>query len=264
MSIGERVKTTLIRGFGILGLDAQLEWKRPYASHVRVDQNLLHRFFEANARQARYDEGMRRAGIESRDSFLLRCRSYDLQSNLEWVLGRCVEGDCAECGCWTGHSTYIIADLLAGGGFDGEFFVFDSFEQGLPERGPEDRDLRRTRTAKDARRERRFFRSSLDSVRDVLRDVSFVRLCRGWIPEGFPAFADRRFAFVHIDVDLFRPTLESLDFFLPRMVAGGAVVVDDYGSSGFPGATRAVDEALCRHRVQLFHERATGGCLIVT
>lgn len=49
----------------------------------------------------------------------------------------------------------------------------------------------------------------------------FARLHAGVIPARFPEVADRRFSLVHVDVDLYRPTIDSLEFFYPRMVPGG-------------------------------------------
>jgi len=48
--------------------------------------------------------------------------------------------------------------------------------------------------------------------------------------------------FVHIDVDLYQPTLAALEYFYPRLAAGGIIVCDDYGSLSFPGAYKAVEE----------------------
>ena len=67
---------------------------------------------------------------------------------------------------------------------------------------------------------------------------------KGWIPEVFHPARDRRYCFVHIDVDLYAPTLASLEFFYPRLNPGGVLICDDYGFSTCPGATRAVDEFL--------------------
>ena len=61
----------------------------------------------------------------------------------------------------------------------------------------------------------------------------------GWIPERFNDVAEARFCFVHIDVDLLQPTREVLEFFYPRMVAGGLIVCDDYGFDTCPGARHA-------------------------
>ena len=53
--------------------------------------------------------------------------------------------------------------------------------------------------------------------------------------------SERTFAFVHVDVDLFQPTYDSLKFFCERLVPGGVVVCDDYGFNTCPGARRAVE-----------------------
>ena len=65
---------------------------------------------------------------------------------------------------------------------------------------------------------------------------------KGWIPARFPEVADKRFAMVHVDVDLYEPTLASLEFFYPRMNAGGVIICDDYGFTTCPGAKKAVDD----------------------
>jgi predicted O-methyltransferase YrrM len=49
---------------------------------------------------------------------------------------------------------------------------------------------------------------------------------------------------VHIDVDLYNPTKDSLEFFCPRLRPGGIIVCDDYGFSSCPGATAACNEFL--------------------
>ena len=44
-----------------------------------------------------------------------------------------------------------------------------------------------------------------------------------------------KWSYVHIDVDLYRPTLDSLEYFFPRLAAGGVIINDDYASPLFPG-----------------------------
>jgi len=96
----------------------------------------------------------------------------------------------------------------------------------------------------------------------ALAEFPGVSLLAGWIPERFPAVADRRFAFVHIDVDLYEPTRDSLAFFYPRMSAGGIVVCDDYGFTSCPGATRAVDEYLADRPEKMIALSCGGGFLV--
>jgi hypothetical protein len=48
---------------------------------------------------------------------------------------------------------------------------------------------------------------------------------------------------VNVDVDLYEPTRDSIEFFYSRLVPGGLLLFDDYGSEmQSPGAARAIDE----------------------
>jgi hypothetical protein len=97
----------------------------------------------------------------------------------------------------------------------------------------------------------------------VLSEFPFVSVMPGWIPARFDEVGDRAFAFVHVDVDLYQPTRDSLEFFFPRLAAGGALVVDDYNWARFPGARTAVDEFVRKQRPALFLPFQVGGCLLM-
>ena len=84
---------------------------------------------------------------------------------------------------------------------------------------------------------------SEEVARDNLeRHAGRFTLLKGWIPERFAEVADRRFSLVHLDVDLYEPTLASVSFFYPRLNQCGVIVCDDYGFESCPGARRAMDE----------------------
>jgi hypothetical protein len=59
--------------------------------------------------------------------------------------------------------------------------------------------------------------------------------------------SQRQFGFVHLDVDVYPITQFCVEFFAPRLVAGGVIVVDDYGSRTCEGVTKAVDEFAAAH-----------------
>jgi O-methyltransferase len=175
-----------------------------------------HEFFRA------YDRLMPADGRRSAE------RKYFLRSLLSLADG--LPGDTAECGVHTGASSWFICEHFAGSGK--VHHGFDSFE-GLPEPSALDGAYWRRGDAAATEAE----------ARANLADFEHVQLYRGWIPERFPEVADRRFCFVNIDVDLYAPTGDSIRFFYPRMVPGGVMLFDDYGSARqSPGAARAVDE----------------------
>ncbi len=58
-------------------------------------------------------------------------------------------------------------------------------------------------------------------------------------------------AFAHLDVDLYKPTLHSLECIWPKLSPGGIILLDDYcdaklynNQNAFPSVKRASDEFL--------------------
>ncbi len=51
-----------------------------------------------------------------------------------------------------------------------------------------------------------------------------------------------RISLLHLDVDLYEPTIAALKAFYPLVVEGGLIVLDEYGIKDWPGASQAVEE----------------------
>jgi hypothetical protein len=154
-------------------------------------------------------------------------RKYVLAELLKLVEN--VPGDTVELGVYRGASSWLICAALRGS--VKHHHVFDSF-QGLST--PDGRDGSYWRSGDMQCSEQQF--------RARLQEFDNYVVHAGWIPQRFPEVEDRRFSFVHIDVDLYQPTLDSIAFFYPRTTAGGAILLDDYGFATCPGARAAVDE----------------------
>jgi O-methyltransferase len=74
------------------------------------------------------------------------------------------------------------------------------------------------------------------------RPAANLKMVKGWFPDSFAGYEDRAWRFVHIDMDLYQPIKVAMEKLWPRVVAGGVMVVHDYGCYAFPGARKAVDE----------------------
>ena len=145
-----------------------------------------------------------------------------------------VPGDTVECGSLEGAGSYLIHLMNERSGKHSRWHhIFDSFE-GLS--APEDGD--------GSHWQKGDLSVSMQEVGSNMGVFDRYSLHKGWIPERFPDVEEKRFAFVHIDVDLFQPTFDAIEFFYPRLNPGGIILCDDYGSSLCPGATRAIDEYL--------------------
>jgi tetratricopeptide (TPR) repeat protein len=169
------------------------------------------------------------------------------------LLGECLnlQGAIAECGCFRGLSSYLLCGTLLAHepAFTGQnYHIFDSF-QGLSMPTLEDEASENDPHAKDLRGMCRpgSFAASLAEVRANLSIFPDITYHPGWIPLSFREAPDVHYRFVHLDVDLYDPTYESLEYFLPRMVKDGLIVSDDYG---WPGARSAIGEFCADHALR--------------
>jgi O-methyltransferase len=158
-------------------------------------------------------------------------RSFVLQSCIRAVAN--IDGDVAECGVRQGRSTLFMLTADEG---RRQYHLFDSFA-GLSAPGEQDRRSDGSHGWKegDLSTEEEVARRNLSEFDNVTFHV-------GWIPDTLPVVENSRFAFVHIDVDLYEPTRDALAFFFDRLQPHGMIVCDDYGSARCPGARKAFDE----------------------
>ena len=147
-------------------------------------------------------------------------------------------GCTAECGVFKGASSYLI--VAATRTAYSLHYCFDSF-QGLST--PQKEDF--VPEKDDAYWMAGKFAIDLEYVTRALDAFRYdIAILPGWIPTRFAEVTAERFSFVHIDVDFFEPTRDSIAFFYPRMIKGGIVLFDDYDSPRCPGARKAIDAFL--------------------
>ena len=69
-----------------------------------------------------------------------------------------------------------------------------------------------------------------------------VQLAKGDLLQGLRRHAHRRFCFVHLERVRSASYRECLEFFYPRLTAGGVMLLDEYGDGRALGCSLAVDE----------------------
>ncbi|TIM75621.1 MAG: methyltransferase [Mesorhizobium sp.] len=178
-------------------------------------------------------------------------RAFVLQSCLRSI--ERIDGDVAECGVRQGRSTIfmLMSDLRPR-----HYHLFDSFA-GLSEPTAEDRKPNGRTPWKSGD-----LSTDEKVARENISDFSNTTLHVGWIPETLSNVSDRRFALVHIDVDLYEPTRDALAFFYDRVCANGMIICDDYGSALCPGARKAFDQFF-ENRPEGIIELPTGQAIVV-
>jgi O-methyltransferase len=141
-----------------------------------------------------------------------------------------LKGDFAECGVYRGGTSLILSRILKTS--QKKLYIFDSFE-GLGEANPDHDNYFKAGDFSDTSRSR---------VETLLAPFAAnVVIKQGWIPHTFKGLDDRRFALVHIDVDLYQAALDCCNFFYNLMTPGGVLLFDEYGFPNCQGEKDAVD-----------------------
>ena len=202
--------------FGLLGFKRSAWFagqllKRPNPAHVwNEDPDFLKLYEQAEPRTV----------TDQKRCFLL----YQLARSVSPL-----EGDFAEIGVYRGGTAFLLGRLA-----DQQkktLHLFDTFE-GMPETDEE----------KDFVRKGDFADTCLESVQSYLKDIASCEYHPGLFPATADPVKEKRFSFVHVDVDMYQSVLDCCDFFHQRLAPGGVMVFDDYGFITTEGARKAVDE----------------------
>jgi O-methyltransferase len=157
-------------------------------------------------------------------------RFYTLSMIFDLIQKENIEGDVVELGVYHGDTAALIAPRARA--LNKTSYFLDTYE------GFDDRDL----AADDAHLSGRFNQASLEAVKARV-GTERSEFIKGYFPESASQLpADGRYSLAHIDVDLYAPILAGLEYFYPRVVTGGFLVIHDYMSLCWEGAIRAVDE----------------------
>jgi len=152
---------------------------------------------------------------------------------------RALPGDAIEFGAFRGGLSCFLGLCIRDLGLRKQVYMLDSF-QGLPD----------TRAELDGPFERGMMTGDVQLVsqlRASLRLDGIVQVVPGWFEESLPRLPDSaRFCLAHLDADVYGSSKTALQYLLPRLVGGGAVVLDDCVFYGATGVIQATEEVLGR------------------
>lgn len=161
----------------------------------------------------------------------------------------CLPGGAAEVGVYKGGTARLLAKIFER--IPKNIHLFDTFSgMPLPDQN------------KDIHKGGDFSDTSLESVKAYLSDCKNIHFYQGIFPATVTPIQNMRFCFVHIDVDIYRSTMDCCKFFYPRMEKGGIMIVDDYGTLDCPGVKMAVNEYLS-DKPEYPCYLPTGQCVII-
>ncbi len=157
-----------------------------------------------------------------------------------------IDGDIAEVGIYKGGSSRLICEAKE----DKTLHLFDTFE-GLP-------DISKADNPNQFCKGR--YLGTINEVKETLSKYKDLNFYKGIFPTTSKPVEDKKFSFVHLDLDLYKSTLDSIEFFYPRMSKGGIIISHDYITA--QGVRKAFDDFF-KDKPEPIIEMSGSQCLIV-
>jgi O-methyltransferase len=162
-----------------------------------------------------------------------RVRFYTMWFQVERLRNNNITGAFGELGVYKGETARILHEMDC----TRKLYLFDTFE------GFKSEDLLMESSADEKFSTKNFSDTSIDAVKKFIAGNSNLIFKPGYFPESAQDISEEKFAFVHLDADLYKPSLAALQFFYPRLVPGGVMLIHDYNHT-WNGLRTAVDEFL--------------------
>jgi hypothetical protein len=169
---------------------------------------------------------------------------FSLYQMVHYVVKYRIPGDFVECGCYAGGMSLLAAlTFLKLGDTNRDFYLFDTFE-GMPAPTTEDGSGAGQAYAANTQNGQAWAKMDIEAVRSVMALSGYpaerVHLIKGMVEDTIPEKSPERISILRLDTDFYTSTKHELEHLYPRLAAGGALVIDDYGY--MPGARAATDE----------------------
>lgn len=190
-------------------------------------------------------------------------RLFALIQAVRYVSAAGIAGDIVECGVWRGGSMMAAAHtLLERHDITRQLYLFDTFD-GMS--APTDKDVAIDgRSARDLLTAQRkedqasaWCYATIDDVKSNMTstgyDEGLVHYVQGKVEDTIPAVAPDRIAVLRLDTDWYESTRHEMEHLFPRLVAGGVLIVDDYGH--WAGCRQAIDEYLKKQGIEILLNR---------
>lgn len=168
--------------------------------------------------------------IQFLESFAKECKIKNLDGNV------------AELGVFQGEFAKKINEFFP----NKTLYLFDTFE------GFDERDLKSETNDVKENGIGHLNDTSIEIVMNKMLYPKNVIIKKGWFPESAVGLDNERFCFVNLDPDLYEPILAGLQFFYPKMVKGGVILIHDYFFEGYPGVRQAVNEFCEKYNLNSF------------
>jgi O-methyltransferase len=228
-------------------------------------------------------EGNLAVKLTKDNSMMPHINLFTLYEQAIYCERRQIRGAFVECGVWKGGAVGIMAKAnLQYGSFRRHLHLFDAFDDICApnaeidgQRAVEDMSFYAGVIDKDKIKGQLepvtgFYDKlggfgTIDSCKILLENTigypgEFIHFHKGWFQDTLPMKHTEidEIAILRLDGDWYESIKICLDYLFDKVVAGGLVVIDDYGY--YDGCTKAVDEFLEKRNIKTFLSYSSVGC----
>jgi O-methyltransferase len=187
-------------------------------------------------------------------------RIESLKLMAEWMNDASIEGNVAEVGVYKGNFAKHINLYFQ----DKKLYLFDTFEGFKNETLSKYVDNRMAALLEEGKNRTNYCIN--DNINVMLSgfirpDNCIVKI--GFFPDSANDVLDQ-FCYVSLDTDLYQGTMAGLEFFWPRMVHRGVIMIHDYNYYDCPGVKKAVDEFCIKNEIGIVCLADEAGSAVLT
>lgn len=158
-----------------------------------------------------------------------------------------LKGDFVEIGAYKGNTANIILTMSGIEHTNKNYYLYDTFEH-------QEGDLNHAMPEHSA--------DLFNKVQKRFECYPFVKVIKGYVPQSFDKGFPEAIAFAHIDLNQAPAELAALNAVLPKLVPGGAIVLDDYGWWYYREQKNTQDPVLAAHGLSAL-ELPTGQGIVI-
>lgn len=167
------------------------------------------------------------------------------------ILSRENPSSIVECGVYNGTSALLLADLFP----KAKVHLFDTFESF------DSRDLQ-VESDMGFETYEKMFECTSDQEAKLKRLRTNFSINKGYFPDTIPSdFEDKTFSLVHLDMDLYQPTLTAIEYFYPKLTANGRIIVHD--GIAWQGIEKAVRICQEKFGFKIFNVGDKSGSIVI-
>jgi hypothetical protein len=157
-----------------------------------------------------------------------------------------LSGDFVECGVDRGFLSSAIMKALNWNSLNRNFYLFDTF-CGIDTEllSAKERQMGRAQFSEET------YSECYDQAVSNFQEFKNVKLIRGSIPATLTIPDIDHVAYLSIDMNCARPEIAAAEFFWPKMVTGGVMLLDDYAYVGYSTQKAAFDEFAHRRNFKI-------------